>query len=43
VAGTVGGEIRREQMTEAAGGDTHAAYQEMSAHRHGHHHKHGGS
>jgi hypothetical protein len=28
-AGTIGGETRKEQMTQEHGGDTHAAYSEM--------------
>ena len=31
VAGTVGGEIRREQMAEATGGDASKAYAEMGS------------
>ncbi|KAL6749933.1 hypothetical protein V8C86DRAFT_3144413 [Haematococcus lacustris] len=30
VGGTFGGNKRKEQMTEATGGDTHKAYSEMS-------------
>jgi len=29
VAGTIGGEHRKERMSEAKGGDTHAAYSEL--------------
>ncbi|KIZ05130.1 hypothetical protein MNEG_2824 [Monoraphidium neglectum] len=31
VGGTVGGEMRREQMGEGKGGDVHAAYAEMGS------------